>query len=94
MIKSKYATLSKDEKMKAKEEFYQTDLGRNLKFRLDRLFITGIVGILFSIFLFVSNSNVWEIVLGIMLLIASLVFLISSIKIRRDKISIYLNKKK
>ena len=94
MIKSKYATLSKDEKMKAKEEFYQTDLGRNLKFRLDRLFITGIVGILFSIFLFVSNSHVAEIVLGIMLLIASLVFLISSIKIRRDKISIYLNKKK
>ncbi len=94
MLKSKYATLSKEEKIKAKEEFYQTEFGKNLKIRLDRLFITGIAGLLFSIVMFATNTSIWEIILGIMLLIASLIFIFGSIKIRRDKISIYLNKKK
>ncbi len=94
MLKSKYATLSKEEKIKAKEEFYQTEFGKNLKIRLDRLFLIGIAGLLFSIVMFATNTNIWEIILGIMLLIASLIFIFGSMKIRRDKISIYLNKKK
>ena len=57
MLKSKYATLSKEEKIKAKEEFYQTEFGKNLKIRLDRLFLIGIAGLLFSMVMFAMHGT-------------------------------------
>lgn len=94
MYKLKYYTLTKEEQMKVKNNFYKTEFGTNIKKRLDRLFLIGILGIIFSILLFIFHSTKWDIVTGILLLIASIIFIIGSYKVRIDKINIYLTKKK
>ena len=92
MYKLKYYSLSTEEKKILKQDFYKTEFGKSMKNRLNRLFIIGILGILFSIYLFFSYNSVWELALGIFLLIFSLLFLISSFKIRIDKLNNYLIK--
>ena len=92
MYKLKYYSLSTEEKKNLKQDFYKTEFGNSMKNRLNRLFIIGILGILFSIYLFFSYNSVWELALGIFLLIFSLLFLISSFKIRIDKLNNYLIK--
>ena len=94
MLKLKYYSLSKNEKRKIKEEFYQTEFGKNTRYRLNRLCIIGLAGILFSIFLYIFNASIWDIVTASLLLIASLVFIIASFKIRINKINDYLTKRK
>ena len=94
MLRLKYYSLSKDEKIKLKENFYKTEYGKTLKNRLDRVFITGILGIIFSIILFIFNTTKWDIVTGVILLFTSIVFIISSHKVRINKINTYLTKKK
>lgn len=94
MLKKKYYTLNKEEKNKIKEEFYQTEFGKSIKKRLDRLTLTGILCLIFSILLFIFNSNKWDIVTGIILVVASFIFIVGAYKIRIDKINTYLVKKK
>ena len=94
MLKSKYYTLTKEEQNNLKNDFYKTEYGTSLKKRLDRLFIIGIIGIIFSIFLFIFPSNKWDIVSGIILVLASIIFIVGSYKVRIDKINTYLTKKK
>lgn len=94
MLRLKYYSLNKEDKIKLKNEFYKTEYGLSLKKRLDRLFIIGILGILFSIYLFIFPSNKWDIVSGIILVIASLIFIVGSFKVRIDKINLYLTKKR
>ena len=92
MYKLKYYSLTKEEKQDLKEKFYQTDFGSSMRARLNRLFIIGIMAFMFSIFIFVTNNNIWEIVMGVMLLIASFIFIIGSFKIRVKKLNDYLVK--
>lgn len=94
MYRLKYYSLNSEEKIKLKDEFYKTEFGNNIKKRLDRLFLIGIFGIIFSILLFIFHTTKWDIVTGIILLIASLIFIIGSHKVRIDKINTYLTKKK
>ena len=94
MLKLKWYTLTKQEKYETKDKFYNTEYGSLIKKRLDRLFITGILGILFSCYLFIFPSNKWDIVTGIILLIASFIFIIGSFKVRIDKLNNFLTKKK
>ena len=94
MYRLKYYSLSKDEKNKLKEDFYKTDFGKNIKLRLNRLFFIGIIGILFSIYLFISHTTKWDIITAVLLTIASIVFIISSFKVRIKKLNAYLVKKK
>ena len=94
MLKLKYYTLTKEEKYKVKEEFYKTEFGINIKKRLDRLFLIGIMGIIFSILLIVFYKTKWDIITSITLSCASLFFIIGSYKIRIKKINEYLTKKK
>jgi len=94
MLKLKYYTLNKDEKKKLKEKFYNTEIGKSLKTRLNRLFILGISGLLFSLYLFIFHSNYWDIYTGVLLIIASLVFIIGSFKIRINKLNEFLVKDK
>lgn len=94
MYKLKYYTLTKEEKIKLKDTFYKTEFGNNIKKRLDRLFLTGILGIIFSILLIILHTSKWDIITGIILLTASLIFVIGSHKVRIDKINTYLTKKK
>ncbi len=93
MYKLKYYSLTKEERQDLKEKFYQTDFGSSMRARLNRLLIIGIMAFIFSIFMFVTNTNIWEIVMGVMLLIASFIFIIASFKIRVKKLNDYLVKK-
>lgn len=97
MYKLKYYSLTKKEKEKLKKDFYQTDFGKSINKRLKRLLITGILGILFSIYLFLYNTTKWDIILGILLNLSCIVFIISSFTIRINKLNDFLvskNKKK
>lgn len=94
MLRLKYYSLTKKEKGKLKENFYNTEFGKNIKIRLNRLLLIGIIGILFSLYLFIFPSNKWDIVSGIILTIASLIFIIASFKVRINKLNDYLVSKK
>ena len=94
MLRLKYYSLTKEEKYKLKTDFYNTEYGNSLKTRLNRLLLTGILGILFSIYLLIWPSNKWDIVTSIILIIASIIFIIGSYKVRINKINTYLTTKK
>lgn len=94
MLRLKYYSLTKEEKQTLKEKFYNTEFGNNIKLRLNRLIMTGIIGVLFSIYLFVTANNKWNIVYATILLLASIFFIISSHKVRIKKLNDYLVKTK
>ncbi len=94
MYKLKYYSLTKEEKEKLTKEFYQTDYGKMIKKRLDRVFIIGIMSIVFGLFLIITNTSIWDILSGSSLLIAAAIFIYGSIKVRINKINDYLIKKK
>ncbi|MBQ7030896.1 MAG: hypothetical protein IJN13_00805 [Bacilli bacterium] len=94
MYRLKYYSLNKDEKKELKNNFYNTEFGKSIKNRLDRLFLIGIIGILFSIYLFINPSNKWDIVTGVILVVASIIFLVGSFKVRIRKLNDYLVKQK
>ena len=86
-MKNKYQRMSKEEKAKVKSKYYATEKGKEMKARLDRLIVLGIIGICFSIFLVVSgilaNKIEWYTwVVAITLLIFSIVYIVGSITIR------------
>lgn len=94
MYKLKYYSLKKEKRKEITNEFYNTDFGKSIKERLTRLNIIGILAILFSIYLIISGSSKWEIVYGIILTIAGIIFIIGSYKVKIDKINTYLINKK
>ena len=94
MYKLKYYSLNKEEKKKLKEDFYNTEFGKSIKLRLNRLFITGILGILFSVYLFITSENKWNTIYAIILVLASLIFIWGSFSVRAKKLNEYLVKKK
>jgi len=94
MYRLKYYSLKKDKKKELKNNFYNTEFGKSIKNRLDRLFLIGIIGILFSVYLFINPSNKWDIVTGVILVVASIIFLVGSFKVRIRKLNDYLVKQK
>ena len=94
MLRLKYYSLTKEEKQTLKEKFYNTEFGNSIKLRLNRLNMTGLIGVLFSIYLFVTANNKWNIVYATILLLASIFFIISSHKVRIKKLNDYLVKTK
>ena len=93
-MKNKYQRMNKEEKTKIKEKYYSTPEGKNMKNRLTRLLITGTMGILFSAYLVYSNytqdgNNIWQYIMSGILLIASLVFIIGSFKIKGKVLNKY-----
>lgn len=86
-MKNKYQRMNKSEKKLIKQKYYAKEEGKNMQNRLNRLVITGIMGLLFSAYLIYSNitndgNNVWQYILSGILIIASLLFIIGSYKIR------------
>ena len=90
MYKLKYHSLSKDEKIKLQEDFYKTKYGIQIKQLLTRLLIIGIIGLPFSIYLLLTYKNIWDLIIAISLLIASIIFIISSFTLRIKKLNRYL----
>ncbi len=94
MYRLKYYSLKKEEKDKLKDRFYQTDYGKTIKIRLTRVLIIGILCLVFGSFLIVTNEQIWDIISGVSLLIASVIFIIGSFKVRINKLNDYLIKEK
>lgn len=94
LLKLKYYSLNKNERKDLKNKFYNTEYGNNIKKRLDRVFIIGILGIIFSLYLLILPNNKWDIVEGIILIIASFIFIFGSHKVRINKINTFLTQKK
>lgn len=92
-MKIKYWSLTKDERKKARNDFYKTEFGKNISSRLTRLLVTGILGFLFSLYLLIFHESIWDITSGFLLLIASIVFIISSIRLRIRNINDFITKK-
>lgn len=94
MYRLKYYSLTKEEKNNLKFEFYQTEFGNSINKRLNRLFLTGIISLIFGIYLLIDNNTIWDIATGIITLIASIIFIVGSSKVRIKKLNDYLVKKK
>lgn len=86
-MKNKYQRMSKEEKKNIQNKYYNSPEGLSMKNRLIRLNITGIMGILFSIYLIYTNitqdgNNIWQYIMAGILFVASIIFIIGSLKIR------------
>lgn len=89
----KYYGLNKEERKELKKEYYKTDTGERVNKRLNRLLFTGIIGILFSILIFLSRNYIWELIISIILFVASAVFIIGGFRLRIRVLNEYLVKK-
>jgi len=93
-MKNKYQRMTKKEKKDIQNKYYQTESGKTMKNRLNRLIITGIMGIAFGLFLIYSNITkdgnlLWQYMMAGILIIFSIIFIIGSIKIRIDVLNKY-----
>ncbi len=97
MKKYKYQTLTKEEKQKAKNDFYQTDNGKNLKKRFDRLFLYSILLTMFAIYIVISaiinDDAFYNYIYGISLFVMAIIFLIGRYKIYLENINNFIVKK-
>ncbi|MCI8393977.1 MAG: hypothetical protein HFH86_00650 [Bacilli bacterium] len=86
-MKNKYQRLTKEEKKECQKMYYSTPKGKEMHLRLIRLSWLGILGILFSVFLFgqiflKNEHTIWNYFSAISLLIFSFIFLGGSYFIR------------
>lgn len=80
MEKNKYQRSTKEEKQKARNAFFNTDFGRDLKKRLNRLVIYSILLIGFAIYFIIDNiindNTVTNYILAAFFIIFAIIFLI------------------
>lgn len=97
MKKYKYQTLTKEEKQKAKNDFYQTDKGKNLKKRFDRLLLYSILLAMFAIYIIIStiinDDAFYNYIYGISLFVMAIIFLLGRYKIYLENINNFIVKK-
>ena len=79
--------MNKEQRKNIKDKYFNTEDGKSMYNRLMRLIITGVIGIFFSIYLIYSNyttdgNNIWQYIMAGILIIASIIFILGSIKIR------------
>ncbi len=94
MYKLKYYSLTNEERNELKKEFYQTDFGKSIKKRLDRLFITGLLGFVLGIYLMFDAKETWGYIYAGILIFFSIIFIAGSFKVRISKINTYLVNRK
>ena len=96
MKKYKYQRLSNNEKKQAKNDFYQTEQGFELKKRFNRILIYSIILILFGIYLLIEacikKDSYAQLAYGIILIIFGIGFLISRYYLIIKKVNYYLTK--
>jgi len=86
-MKNKYQRLSKEEKKECQKMYFQTKKGKEMRLRLIRLTITGVVGILFSIYILgtgISSQEIkwYDYLVAITLFASSIVFLFGALSVR------------
>ncbi len=97
-MKNKYQRMNKEEKLDLQNKFYQTEFGKTTKIRLIRVLISGILCSLYSIYLFIDNylavESIWIYSLSILVLIAGIIFIIGSYKLRIKHLNNFAIKKR
>lgn len=98
-VKNKYQRMTKIEKKELQQQFYETTKGKEMKKRLLRLRLIGLVGIFFSIFLVISgyiskelNWTTWA--MSILLMLCSCVYFVGSFTIKGKMLNDFAIKKK
>lgn len=98
-VKNKYQRMTKTEKKELQQQFYETTKGKEMKKRLLRLRLIGLVGIFFSIFLVISgyiskelNWATWA--MSILLMLCSCVYFVGSFTIKGKMLNDFAIKKK
>ena len=98
MKKYKYQRLSKDEKKEAKNNFYQTEQGIELKKIFNRILIYSIILILFGIYLlveaYIKKDSYAQYVYGSILILFGIGFLISRGHVMMKKVNEFITKPK
>lgn len=98
MKKYKYQRLSKDEKKEAKNNFYQTEQGIELKKRFNRILIYSIILILFGIYLlveaYIKKDSYAQFVYGAILILFGIGFLISRGHVMMTKVNDFITRPK
>lgn len=97
-MKTKYQTLSKEEKKEAVLKYYNTEQGKENKARFTRLLIIGILCIIWGIVIIIDtiiqDGALWEYISAILVIGFGFVFLIGRAKIKARDVNNYLTKKK
>lgn len=93
-MKIKYLRLTKEQKKKAKDLYYNTPKGKALKSKLRLVLISSIGLFLCSILIIgdaiINKKSVWDYIYAASLAIAALIFLIVSYKLRIKRINNYI----
>lgn len=80
MTKNKFQRMTKAEQKKEMEMFYQTNRGKELKARFNRILIYSILLILFGLALLISailkDSSIYDYIYSILILVFGIFFLI------------------
>ena len=96
-MKTKYERMSKEEKKKTLENYKKTYAGKAMMVRLTRLIIIGILGLLYSAFLFVYDFKdlKWSDYLVIVpLVLISIFFIVMAIRLKKKVLNQFAIKKK
>lgn len=97
-MKLKIQTLKKEEYKKVYESYCKTIAGKEQISRLQRLLIIGTASILVSVYLFydciIEKSTWYEYFIPVALVVFGLVFIIGSIKLKRQSINNFYIKNK
>lgn len=98
MKRYKYQKLTKEEKKKAKVEFYQTTQGIELKTRFKRIIIYSIILLIFGLYLLIEaiikDNSYAQYIYASILIIFSIGFIISKFYVEMIKVNDYLTKPK
>lgn len=98
MKKYKYQRLTKEEKKQAKNDFYQTEQGIELKKRFNRILIYSIILILFGMYLlieaYIKKDSYAQYVYGSVIILFGIAFLVSRTYVMMKKVNEYITKPK
>jgi len=97
MLKTKYERMSKEEKKEVVANYKKTEVGKVMMMRLLRLTIIGLLGILYSIYWFVSHLSdlQWtDYLVMIPLSLISIFFIVMAFRLRKKVLNQFVVKKK
>ena len=88
-MKNKYQRMTKEEKVKIRDSFKESDRGKLQIPRLNRLILWGVLGTVVSlalvIYTLITKETFWNYIYAGLLELASIVFIVGSILIRNKE---------
>ena len=96
MLKTKYDRMTKDEKKELLKQYKKMDAGKSMVYRLTRLKIIGIIGLILAISLVVfqiKDIEMTDFLTIVPLFLASILFIMMSYKLKRKVLNQFAIKK-